>query len=57
MNTVIEKGTKLTHKTEGLTAVVIAISHVKQNACIQWSDGYVEIQDLNQIELNFNVTK
>ena len=53
----IAKGTKLTHKTEGLTAVVIAIAHVKQNACIQYSDGFVEIQDLNQIEANFNVTK
>lgn len=55
--TTIEKGTKLTHKTEGFNATVIAIAHVKQNACIQYEDGYIEIQDLEQIELNFHVSK
>lgn len=51
------KGTKLTHKTEGLSATIIAIAYVKQNACIQYEDGYVEMQDLEQIKLNFNIVK
>lgn len=51
----IEKGTTLTHKTEGITAIVIAIAYVKQNACIQFEDGYVQMIDMSDIEENYNI--
>lgn len=50
----IEKGMKIRHNTENLTATIIAVAHVKQNACIQYEDGYVEIQDFDQLKSNFS---
>lgn len=51
----IAKGTTLVHKTEGISATVIAIAYVKQNACIQFEDGYVQMMDLSDIEENYNI--
>lgn len=52
--TTIEKGMQIRHNTENLTATIIAVAHVKQNACIQYEDGYFEIRDFDDLKSNFS---
>ncbi len=51
----IEVNSTIQHKTENVSAVVLAISHVKQNACIKFEDGFIQMIDLTEIESNYNV--
>ena len=52
----IEKNTTIIHKTEGIIGKVLAIAHVKQNACVQFEDGYIQMMDIEEIKANYHIT-
>ena len=56
----IETNSTIEHKSEmfnghKLTAKVLAIAYLKQNACIQFEDGYIQMMDIEEIEASYNV--
>ena len=51
----IEINTTIQHITEGVKATILAIAYVKQNACVKFEDGFIQMMDLSEIEANYKV--